>query len=157
MLTIRHFKIDRALHRYRRGQGFESHRSLNVFSLSFRNCKSSVCNCGDHPSFNSSLRSSHIWFSHIRNFKQWICYSNVERVNQKNLCLNNQCTGTLILVGDVNVSIDKKMNIETFTQIQTTTASKQYLLAVQTHNFDVVRRIHCSNGSFICKSRTILQ
>ena len=49
------------------------------------------------------------------------------------------------------------MDIETFTQIQTTTASKQYLLAVQTHNFDVVRRIHCSNGSFICKSRTILQ
>ena len=81
------------------------------------------------------------------------------QVNQKNLCLNNQWAGTLILVGDVNVSIavKKKMDIETFNQIQTTTASQQYLLAVQTHNYDVVRRIHCSNGSFICKSRTILQ
>ena len=105
LFAIRHFKIDRALHRYRRGQGVKSRRSLNFFSLSFRNCKSSVCNCGDHPSCNSSLRSSHIWFSHIHNFKQCICYSNVERVNQKNLCLNNQWAGTLILVGDVNVSI----------------------------------------------------
>ena len=38
------------------------------FSLSFRNCKSCVYNCHDHPSFNSSLRSSHIWFSYIHNF-----------------------------------------------------------------------------------------
>ena len=108
MFAIRHFKIDRALHRYRRGQGVESRRSLSFFSLSFRNSKSSVSNCGDHPSFNSSLRSSHIWFSHIHNFKQCICYSNVERVNQKNLCLNNQWAGTLILGGDVNVSIAVK-------------------------------------------------
>ena len=72
--------IGRALHQYRRGQGFESRRSLNFFSLSFRNCISSVCNCDDHPSFNSSLRSSHIWFSHIHNFKQQcICYSNVDK------------------------------------------------------------------------------
>ena len=29
---------------------------------------SCVYNCGDHPSFNSSLCSSHIWFSYIHNF-----------------------------------------------------------------------------------------
>ena len=38
------------------------------FRLSFRNCKRCVYNCDDHPSFNSSLRSSHIWFSYIHNF-----------------------------------------------------------------------------------------
>ena len=38
------------------------------FRLSFRNCKSCVYNCHDHPSFNSSLRSSHIWFSYIQDF-----------------------------------------------------------------------------------------
>ena len=52
--------IGRALHRYRRGQGFESRTSLIFFRLSLRNCKSCVYNCDDHPSFNSSLRSSHI-------------------------------------------------------------------------------------------------
>ena len=30
------------------------------FRRSFRNCKSCVSNCNVHPSFNSSLRSSHI-------------------------------------------------------------------------------------------------
>ena len=43
----------RALHRYRRGQGFESRTSLTFFfffKLSFRNCKSCVCNCDDLPS-----------------------------------------------------------------------------------------------------------
>ena len=30
--------IGRALHRYRRGHGFESHSSPNFFRLSFRNC-----------------------------------------------------------------------------------------------------------------------
>ena len=44
----------------------------------------------------------------IPHFPQCICYSNVERVNQKNLCLNNQWAGTLILGGDVNVSIAVK-------------------------------------------------
>ena len=29
----------RALHQYRRGQGFKSDKSLNFFKLSFRNCK----------------------------------------------------------------------------------------------------------------------
>ena len=38
------------------------------FRLSFRDCKSCVYNCDDHCSFNSSLRSSHIWFSYIHNF-----------------------------------------------------------------------------------------
>ena len=47
--------IGRALHRYRRGQGFESRTSLNFFfRLSFHNCI-------------SSLRSSHIWLLHIQN------------------------------------------------------------------------------------------
>ena len=32
--------IGRALHLYRRVQGFESRTSLNFFRLSFRNCKS---------------------------------------------------------------------------------------------------------------------
>ena len=43
--------IDRALHRYRRGQGFESRTSLGFFRLFFRNCKSFVYNCYDHHSF----------------------------------------------------------------------------------------------------------
>ena len=44
--------IGRALHRYRRGQGFESRISLTFFffRLSFRNCKSCVSNCDDVPS-----------------------------------------------------------------------------------------------------------
>ena len=50
-----------------RGQGFESHSSLNVFffRLSFHNCKSCVYNCDDLLSYNSSPHSSHIWFSFI--------------------------------------------------------------------------------------------
>ena len=54
--------IGRALDLYPRGQGFESRTNLNFFRLSFRNCKSRVHNGDDHPSFNSSLTSSHIWF-----------------------------------------------------------------------------------------------
>ena len=34
----------------------------------FRNCKSCVYNCDDLLSYNSSPRSSHIWFSYIYNF-----------------------------------------------------------------------------------------
>ena len=50
--------IDRARHRYHRGQGFESRRSLNVFfRLSFRNCKSCVYNCDDLLSYNTSTNS----------------------------------------------------------------------------------------------------
>ena len=44
--------IGRALHRYRGGQGFESRSSLNFFQAFFRNCKSCVYNCNDHPSIN---------------------------------------------------------------------------------------------------------
>ena len=44
--------IGKALHRYHRGQGFESRTSLNFFfRLSFRNCKSCIYNYNDHPSF----------------------------------------------------------------------------------------------------------
>ena len=60
--------IGRALHRYRRSQGFESRTSLNFFQAFFWQRKSCVYNCDDHPSFNCSLRSSHIWFSYIHNF-----------------------------------------------------------------------------------------
>ena len=42
--------------------------SQNFFQASFCNCKSCIYNTNDHPSFNSSLCSSHIWFSYIRNF-----------------------------------------------------------------------------------------
>ena len=44
----------RALHRYRRGQGFESRTSLNFFRLSFRNCKDWVYNCNYHFSYKCS-------------------------------------------------------------------------------------------------------
>ena len=37
-------------------------------TLSLRNCKCCVYNCDDLPSYNSKLRSSHIWFSYIHNF-----------------------------------------------------------------------------------------
>ena len=60
--------IARALDRYPRGQGFESRTSLNLYRLSFRNCKRCVYNCDDILSYNSSLHSSHIWFSYIHNF-----------------------------------------------------------------------------------------
>ena len=40
-----------------------------LFRVSFRNCKSCVYNCDDLSSNNSSLCSSHIWFSHIHNFR----------------------------------------------------------------------------------------
>ena len=45
------------------------------FRLSFRNCKSCVFNCDDLHSYNSSLRSSHIWFSYIHNFRIKLVYS----------------------------------------------------------------------------------
>ena len=41
----------RALHRYRRSQGFESCASLIFFRLSFRDCKSCVYNCDDLLSY----------------------------------------------------------------------------------------------------------
>ena len=34
----------------------------------FATAKVALYNTNDHPSYNSSLRSSHIWFSYIRNF-----------------------------------------------------------------------------------------
>ena len=41
------------------------------FRLSFRNCD-------DLPSNNSSLRSSHIWFSYIHNFNSETCFNQSE-------------------------------------------------------------------------------
>ena len=62
--------IGRALHWYRRALwGSNPVQAWIFFSLSFRNCKSCVYNCNDLPSYNCSLRSSHIWFSNIHNFQ----------------------------------------------------------------------------------------
>ena len=62
--------IARVVHPYRRGQGSNPVQPWIFFRLSFRNCKSCVqYNCDDHRSSNSSLRSSHIWFSYTQNFK----------------------------------------------------------------------------------------
>ena len=43
------------------------------FGISFRNCKSCVYK-DDHPSFNSSLRSSHIRFSYHSKFQPCLCW-----------------------------------------------------------------------------------
>ena len=45
-------QLARALHRYRRGQGFESCTNLNFFRLSFCNCKSGIYNCDDLISYS---------------------------------------------------------------------------------------------------------
>ena len=50
--------IGRALHRYHRGQGFESRTSLSFFRLSFGNCKKCVYNCDDLPSYNAPYHCS---------------------------------------------------------------------------------------------------
>ena len=41
-------------------------------------CISCVYKCDDLPSNNSSLRSSHIWFSYIHNFKSETCFNQSE-------------------------------------------------------------------------------
>ena len=38
-------------------------------------------NCDDHPSFNSSLQSSHIWFSHIHNFTKCRLFSQATTIS----------------------------------------------------------------------------
>ena len=74
--------VARALHRYRRGQGFKSRTSLNIFRLSFRNCKGCVYKCDDLLSYNSSPRSSHTYDFHI--FITWKGYCRV-RVTTKSI------------------------------------------------------------------------
>ena len=49
-----------ALHRYRRGQGFESRTSLNFFQAFFSQVLSCVYNCDDLPSYNSHIYDFHI-------------------------------------------------------------------------------------------------
>ena len=46
-------------------------KNSGLYEISFRNYKSCVYNCDDLPSNNSSLRSSHIWFSCIHNFNNY--------------------------------------------------------------------------------------
>ena len=60
--------IGRALHRYRRGQGFESCTSLNFLQAFFSPLQKLRIYRDDLPSYNSWLSSSHIWFSCIHNF-----------------------------------------------------------------------------------------
>ena len=62
--------IGRALHRYRRGQGFESRTSLNFFRLSFRNCKSCVYNCDDLLSYELFVLK-HNWEPHQADHTFW--------------------------------------------------------------------------------------
>ena len=50
-------QVAEALHRYRRGHGFESRTSL-IFKALFRNCLSCVHNCNDHHVFLSLFGSS---------------------------------------------------------------------------------------------------
>ena len=54
--------IGRTLHRYRKGQGYESRTSLNFFRISFRNCKSCVYNCDDLLSYNNRAFSNSLKF-----------------------------------------------------------------------------------------------
>ena len=61
----------RALHEYG-SQEFETRTTWIFFRLSFRNCISCVYNCDDLPSNNSSLLSSHTWFSSIHNIFTYI-------------------------------------------------------------------------------------
>ena len=50
--------------------------TIIFFRLSFRNCKSCVCNCDDHPSLNSSLRSSHFdFYTFITSYHNNLCLS----------------------------------------------------------------------------------
>ena len=64
--------VGRALHRHRRGHGFESRSSLNFFRLSFRNCISCVYNCDDQSFIYCFFRSSNIWIfiSSLSYFKE---------------------------------------------------------------------------------------
>ena len=50
--------------------------------LSFRNCISCVYNCDDLPSNNSSLHSTHVWFSYVHNFiiiLSWVYNEPIQR------------------------------------------------------------------------------
>ena len=55
--------IGRALHWYRRGQGFESRTSLNFFRLPFCNSKSRDYNCDDLLSYSSMNILANMWLS----------------------------------------------------------------------------------------------
>ena len=75
-------------------------------------CISCVYNCDDLPSNNSSLRSSHMWFSCIHNFKSETCFNQSEAlwvvtphwsssVDMKSLCalVRRRFTGEPVVVG----------------------------------------------------------
>ena len=52
-----YLNICRALHRYHKGQGFESRTSLNFFRPSFHNCKSCVFYCNDLLSYSAIINN----------------------------------------------------------------------------------------------------
>ena len=61
--------IVRALHRYHRGvKGWNPLQACIFSGFLFATAKSCVYNCDDILLYNSSPRSSHIWFSYIHNF-----------------------------------------------------------------------------------------
>ena len=81
------------------------------FRLSFRNCKSYVYNGDDHPSFNSSFRSSHMWFSYIQN----LIYSLFHAIPRNLLdrlenSILNQVIGVRILDETLRVVFDMSPN-----------------------------------------------
>ena len=60
--------VDRALHRHRRGHGFESRSSLNLFMLSFRNCLSCVLIARIFLLFDLSSAVQNICFIYLHFF-----------------------------------------------------------------------------------------
>ena len=68
--------IGGALHRYRRGHGFESRSSLNFFRLNFRNCLSCIYNCDDLSLIHYFFRISNIWIF-IYSLLRHLCLSSI--------------------------------------------------------------------------------
>ena len=65
--------IGRVLHRYRRGQGFETCTSVKFFRLFFRNYKSCVYNCDELLSYNTSYNSHERTFSKVSKCRSRKC------------------------------------------------------------------------------------
>ena len=76
-------KFGRALHwYYMRSRVWIPYKPELFCRLSFRNCISCVYNCDDLPSNNSSLQSTHVWFSYVHNFiiiLSWVYNEPIQR------------------------------------------------------------------------------
>ena len=66
--------VGRALHRHRRGHGFESHSSLNFFQVFFSQLLKLCSNCEDLSSIWSFIRSSNICFIYLHSFPLFLIY-----------------------------------------------------------------------------------